>query len=1099
MDNVSQLSGFLSHVRQKNILPCERILFQPNTSSVWHVTTWLFVWIAWIVVCCYRVENCFNIDDCESFKHIPFLFENGYGMIIILIACIYIVVWITVFYRIFPEDDTSKKNEIYITFRNKQLVSLLSMSLLLSFTLVVIFCCLTVYWTQFNVGILKSFHISFIFEIFLVSLITLFIYVLFNIQHINSRMIRQEWISSIEHQLKQQQKQKQETKQQEQQQQRTGQSNQLSQLTKSHESSSQSPLRQIPQSPQSAPSPQITEVSNKDWKSKSLNFLKTIGLDSVIDLPPNEMNNNDAVAKEYNERREQANKELFWEKLETLRCFFYQGWIFFMARLLLYFSMIFCLIIIIETIYLMSYNGRINKKVQLLIRIIGVFLIGLAIISFYLNIKSTMEIKSFNIALSETIESIITNPQNNDFAIVYAICDADEAATTTTTGRSGSGSGSGGGSGNNDNGVDRRRGTRKSKNRKIVKRRSLLDMSEASRDNNDEDEDEAYHIYRPLTNDDDNGHHDATNTSELSTPRTSFPYKPMRNAKHGTFGDMIGSMADTSNDVDSLGNSIDSDVVDNNTIDLYFDVAGNAGNNDNNDNNASNSSSNSTNSGNNNSNSVTHYGSTKQIKKTSRQDKKIISTRGDESFSTPRYNEISHLISQNNNTKNKHKQKQRNKIKKSKKHNLGLMKRGSNDSKTSTSKKNLAYFRHSSDNYGYNHGRTDMTDIDSRSNHEYTSSHVPLLKHKNTGKSGFGGLIDSIRMWMIVKFFDYEQAKQSSKYNHDLQWLCIIFHITFIVVILFISLIVLSIIRQEFDFDVKYCLILCLFAVMGLFYSWYNYSFNRFQLYLKQKSTNWNEKLRYLVLDILFDTFILKDKSFRGILIFYCIFIVLLPSVIVYSESNGMAIVYTIVLFLCFAMILFVGYIGLKLKQLNGDDSKIEILRLSVINSIKHCRIYCICIIIEQIVVLVACFGIFCLLIGFQIVGNNEFDKQLIIYLIFNNYFWLIPSIFYCNEIATFIEMICKNNDESIKHKPNKYNNNNIYKGKPDCSFFSVTCWHYFLAFCSLQSCIVWIYWLIFDVFNDIVWIAIIQCIFSFASTSNVLSIIWTCIPVTYL
>ena len=80
----------------------------------------------------------------------------------------------------------------------------------------------------------------------------------------------------------------------------------------------------------------------------------------------------------------------------------------------------------------------------------GAFVIGLAIVSFYLNIKSTNEIKSFDIDLCETIESILTNLKNNDCAIVYTIGDGDEAVTTAI-----------GTSGSNNNGDDITRAAKK--------------------------------------------------------------------------------------------------------------------------------------------------------------------------------------------------------------------------------------------------------------------------------------------------------------------------------------------------------------------------------------------------------------------------------------------------------------------------------------------------------------------------------------------------------------------------------------------------------------------------------------------------------------
>ena len=61
-----------------------------------------------------------------------------------------------------------------------------------------------------------------------------------------------------------------------------------------------------------------------------------------------------------------------------------------------------------------------------------VFVIGLAILSFCLNIKSTMEIQSCNIGLCETIETTSTIPKHNTFAIVYTICDSCISATHTS-------------------------------------------------------------------------------------------------------------------------------------------------------------------------------------------------------------------------------------------------------------------------------------------------------------------------------------------------------------------------------------------------------------------------------------------------------------------------------------------------------------------------------------------------------------------------------------------------------------------------------------------------------------------------------------------
>ena len=58
-----------------------------------------------------------------------------------------------------------------------------------------------------------------------------------------------------------------------------------------------------------------------------------------------------------------------------------------------------------------------------------VFVIGLPILSFCLNIKSTMEIQS---GLCETIESTSSIPKNNTFAIVYTICDSCLSATHTS-------------------------------------------------------------------------------------------------------------------------------------------------------------------------------------------------------------------------------------------------------------------------------------------------------------------------------------------------------------------------------------------------------------------------------------------------------------------------------------------------------------------------------------------------------------------------------------------------------------------------------------------------------------------------------------------
>ena len=130
------------------------------------------------------------------------------------------------------------------------------------------------------------------------------------------------------------------------------------------------------------------------------------------------------------------------------------------------------------------------------IRIIWcIFVIGLAILSFCSNFKSTMEIQSCNIDVCETIGSTSTIPKNNAFTIVNTICDSHEAATVT------------GRSGNNNNGDDDRGDDAKKNkdqlNRKLIDRKSVLDISE--------DKDEAYQIYQPLTNNGDHVHH-ATHT-----------------------------------------------------------------------------------------------------------------------------------------------------------------------------------------------------------------------------------------------------------------------------------------------------------------------------------------------------------------------------------------------------------------------------------------------------------------------------------------------------------------------------------------------------------------------------------------------------------
>ena len=130
-------------------------------------------------------------------------------------------------------------------------------------------------------------------------------------------------------------------------------------------------------------------------------------------------------------------------------------------------------------------------------QLFGVFVVGLSILSFCSNIKSTMETQSFNICLCETIESTSTNRKNNVFAIPYTICDADEATTVTDR------------SGINNNGDDRRHVAKKNKNeliRKLVDTKSVLAISE--------DRDEAYQIYRHLINDNDHVHH-ATYTSNF--------------------------------------------------------------------------------------------------------------------------------------------------------------------------------------------------------------------------------------------------------------------------------------------------------------------------------------------------------------------------------------------------------------------------------------------------------------------------------------------------------------------------------------------------------------------------------------------------------
>ena len=78
----------------------------------------------------------------------------------------------------------------------------------------------------------------------------------------------------------------------------------------------------------------------------------------------------------------------------------------------------------------------------------------------------------------------------------------------------------------NNNSDDRRQAARKNKNinRKLINRRSLLDVSEYE----GEYEGEAYWIYSTVTHDDDHGHCYAMYTSDLS--------ESMCNAKHGTFG-----------------------------------------------------------------------------------------------------------------------------------------------------------------------------------------------------------------------------------------------------------------------------------------------------------------------------------------------------------------------------------------------------------------------------------------------------------------------------------------------------------------------------------------------------------------------------------